>query len=191
MWNCFFFCFFRIYFLQLNFFCTLDSLHAKFSVKILVFFLVLVVTSLDYIIFALFFSKQWSQRKISQSSSFLSWNQPVLMFLLEKNKIKWIIPSLFPANHFLSCRERPMFPCSCADNKQLVRPPGSSLTCAALSLHGPHEVVGSLLTVQWLQQVEHIIIKHEVDQVEGPCVQRDREKEKETRLQNRLYKKYV
>jgi len=53
--------------------------------------------------------------------------------------------------------------------------PGSSLTCAALSLHCLHEVVGSLLAVQGLQQVENIIIKHEVDQVEGPCVRRRQE----------------
>ena len=50
------------------------------------------------------------------------------------------------------------------------RTTGSSLTCAALALHGPHEVVGPLLAVQGLQQVKHIIIKHEMDQVEGACV---------------------
>ena len=51
---------------------------------------------------------------------------------------------------------------------------GSALTCAAVSLHGPHEVVGSLLAVQGLQQVKHIVIKHEVDQVEGACRRTDR-----------------
>lgn len=54
---------------------------------------------------------------------------------------------------------------------------GSGLTCAAVSLHGPHEVVGSLLAVQGLQQVKHIVIKHEVDQVEGACRQTDRQDE--------------
>lgn len=50
---------------------------------------------------------------------------------------------------------------------------GGGLTCAALPFHGPHQVVGSLLTVQRLQQVEHVVVKHEVDQVEGPCVPTD------------------
>ena len=50
----------------------------------------------------------------------------------------------------------------------------SGLTCAALTLHGPHEVVGSLLAVQRLQQVKNIIIKHEVDQVEGAWTQTHR-----------------
>lgn len=43
-------------------------------------------------------------------------------------------------------------------------------TCAALPLHGPQEVIGSLLAVQGFQQVKHIVIKHQVDQVEGSCM---------------------
>lgn len=54
---------------------------------------------------------------------------------------------------------------------------GGGLTCAALPLHGPHQVVGSLLTVQRLQQVEHVVVKHEVDQVEGACVETDAQHE--------------
>lgn len=46
---------------------------------------------------------------------------------------------------------------------------GSGLTCAALALHGSHKVIGPLLAVQGFQQVKHIIIKHKMDQVEGPC----------------------
>lgn len=49
------------------------------------------------------------------------------------------------------------------------RPSGRILTCAALPFHGPHQVIGPLLAVQGLQQVKHIIIKHQMDQVEGPC----------------------
>lgn len=48
-------------------------------------------------------------------------------------------------------------------------PTAGALTCAALAFHGPHEVVGSLLAVQGLQQVKHIVVKHEMDQVEGAC----------------------
>ena len=52
----------------------------------------------------------------------------------------------------------------------LIRHPRScGLTCAAFTFHGPHEVVGPLLAVQRLQQIKNIIIKHEMDQVEGPC----------------------
>lgn len=54
---------------------------------------------------------------------------------------------------------------------------GGRLTCAALPFHCPHQVVGSLLTVQRLQQVKHIIVKHEVDQVERSCVQTDAQHE--------------
>ena len=46
----------------------------------------------------------------------------------------------------------------------------NGLTCAALALHGPHKVVGPLLAVQGLQQVKNILIKHEMDKVEGPCM---------------------
>lgn len=53
---------------------------------------------------------------------------------------------------------------------QIKRAVGGGLTCAGLPLHGPHQVVGPLLAVQRLQQVKHIIVKHEVDQVEGPWV---------------------
>lgn len=42
-----------------------------------------------------------------------------------------------------------------------------NLTRAAVPLHRPHEVVGSLLAVQRLQQVKNVVVKHEVDQVEG------------------------
>lgn len=48
-------------------------------------------------------------------------------------------------------------------------PTAGALTCAALAFHGPHEVVGPLLAVQGLQQVKYIVVKHEMDQVEGAC----------------------
>lgn len=64
---------------------------------------------------------------------------------------------------------------------------GRSLTCAALALHGPHQVVGPLLAVQGLQQVKHIIIKHEMDQVEGACVDTQDEFYTEKVVQNHMW----